>query len=52
MSPVRRSCHKYASRADEIVRVREKELNGGAYYKLRPAAEALGEKYQAGATRL
>jgi len=39
-------------RADEIVRVREKELDGGAYYKLRPAAEALEEKYPAGATRL
>jgi hypothetical protein len=31
-------------RTDEIVRVREKELDGGAYYKLRPAAEALEEK--------
>jgi hypothetical protein len=39
-------------RADEVVREREKELDGGAYYKLRPAAEALGEKYPAGATRL
>jgi hypothetical protein len=32
--------------------VREKELDGGAYYKLRPAAEALEDKYPAGATRL
>lgn len=39
-------------RADEIVRMREKELDGGAYYRLRPAAEALEEKYPAGATRL
>jgi hypothetical protein len=39
-------------RADEIVRLREKELDGGAYYKLRPAAEALEDKYPAGATRL
>jgi hypothetical protein len=39
-------------RADEIVRVREKELDGGAYYRLRPAAEALQEKYPSGATRL
>jgi hypothetical protein len=39
-------------RADEIVRVREKELDGGAYYKMRPAAEALEGKYPAGATRL
>ena len=38
--------------ADEIVRLREKELDGGAYYKLRPAAEALEDKYPAGATRL
>ena len=29
--------------------MREKELDGGAYYKLRPAAEALEEKYPAGA---
>ena len=39
-------------RADEIVREREKEIDGGAYYKLRPAAEALEERYPAGATRL
>jgi hypothetical protein len=39
-------------RADEIVRDREKELDGAAYYRLRPAAEALEEKYPAGATRL
>ena len=39
-------------RADEIVRLREKELDGGAYYKLRPAAEALEDKYPAAATRL
>jgi hypothetical protein len=39
-------------RADEIVRKRVKELDGGAYYRLRPAAEALEEKYPAGATRL
>jgi hypothetical protein len=39
-------------RADEIVRLREKELDGGAYYKVRPAAEALEDKYPAGATRL
>jgi hypothetical protein len=39
-------------RADEVVREREKELDGGAYFRLRPAAEALEEKYPAGATRL
>jgi hypothetical protein len=32
--------------------MREKELDGGAYYRLPPAAEALEEKYPAGATRL
>ena len=39
-------------RADEIVRDREKEIDGSAYYRLRPVAEALEEKYPAGATRL
>lgn len=39
-------------RADAIVQEREKELDGSAYYRLRPAAEALEEKYPAGATRL
>jgi hypothetical protein len=39
-------------RADEIVRERENEIDGGAYYRLRPVAEALEEKYPTGATRL
>jgi hypothetical protein len=39
-------------RADRIVRERLSELEGGAYYTLRPAAEALEEKYPAAATRL
>ena len=34
------------------MRLREKELDGGAYYKVRPAAEALEDNYPAGATRL
>jgi hypothetical protein len=39
-------------RADRILRERLRELEGGAYYTLRPAAEALEEKYPAAATRL
>ena len=34
------------------MRERLSELDGGAYYTLRPAAEALEEKYPAAATRL
>ena len=39
-------------RADRLVRERLTELDGVAYYTLRPAAEALEEKYPAAATRL
>lgn len=39
-------------RADRLVRERLTELDGAAYYTLRPAAEALEEKYPAAATRL
>jgi hypothetical protein len=39
-------------RADGLVRERLAKLDGAAYYTLRPAAEALEEKYPAAATRL
>jgi hypothetical protein len=39
-------------RADQLVRARLTELGGAAYYTLRPAAEALEEKYPAAATGL
>ncbi len=39
-------------RADRLVRERLKELDAAAYYTLRPAAEALEEKYPTAATRL
>jgi hypothetical protein len=39
-------------RADRLVRERLTELDGAAYYTLRPAADALEEKYPDAATRL
>ena len=39
-------------RADRLAGERFTELDGAAYYTLRPAAEALEEKYPAAATRL
>ena len=45
-------CWPNLQRADGIVRDRETELDGSAYYRLRPAAEALEEKYLEAATRL
>jgi uncharacterized protein DUF6880 len=38
--------------ADRLLRDRLGEMDGGAYYVLRPAAEALEEKYPVAATRL
>jgi hypothetical protein len=39
-------------RADRLVRERLMELDGAAYYAVRPAAEALEDQYPAAATRL